>query len=284
MSLFRQSSIVSLMEGMLPRFLLSRMHRVFPWQQSVIITLLALFLTDGTLTVMAQSLQSDPSVTATGSPAPSNYYNGNPQTQHASSNTNDKNPYLVDFPEANLPEQPPIELKIVETRYLPAAMYGQWSVTATLIDTNLPGGMAPVVHDIWNLFSTDSQVFITNPTTGAEASINVDRVVGNTATFHHQVVLKPGKRILIEQPTVTVDGDTLTGSTRHTFLGLKDGRVEQQYFALFKINAEKLGDNNARFKAQNNPGNLEFEIEDVQVQRVPTVNDQTTVNSSLYQR
>ena len=75
------------------------------------------------------------------------------------------------------PEQEvPIKATITESRYLPPEMYGQWSVNAYLIGTNAPDLFPSEAHDIWILQETDGQVSVSNPVTGAVASVNVDQV------------------------------------------------------------------------------------------------------------
>lgn len=173
----------------------------------------------------------------------------------------------------------PIKLSVTESYVLPPEMYGQWSVVATLVKTNLPGRYQQRVYDIWQLQEAGNQVSLSNPNTGAYATITVDQVQGNTATFHHRVVMKAGRKFLVERPTVTVVGDTLRGTTTHTYIHTsRNGQVEKVYHALFKIDAARLSQARAEF-ANPNPA-PDFQIEDIQPGRATTT--PATVDSSLF--
>jgi hypothetical protein len=175
----------------------------------------------------------------------------------------------------------PFQLSVSESRFLPPDMYGQWSVRATLIRTNMPvEDISEVVYDIWLLENVGDTVSISNPATGAQASISVDEVNGNTAKFHRKVV-SPG-RVFIEQPTVTVDGDVMLGRTVHRYIRIKNSGKTLTWFAEFDIRAERLHD--GRVKMGKDVGELQFEIEDIQdgppVKKLPA----ETVDSTMYAR
>jgi len=171
------------------------------------------------------------------------------------------------------PEAPttraPLLGSVQEVRALPPAMVGLWHVTATLLSTNMPRERtSPVVEDIWGL-SVESlsrvreaaardggglmsglvsgpseQVYITNPHTGARASVDVTEVInapqGDTATFIHRQEAAGGRMMVIEKPTVTVQGDRLFGENIQTYLKQVDGRWVPQYIARFRIDAVRL--------------------------------------------
>lgn len=173
----------------------------------------------------------------------------------------------------------PIKLSVTESFVLPPDMYGQWSVVATLVKTNLPGQQKRRVYDIWQLSEAGNQVSLSNPNTGAFATITVDDVEGNTASFHHRVVMKPGRQFLVERPTVTVVGDRMRGTTTHTYVHTsRNGQVERVYHALFKIEAARLAQNRVEF-ANPNPA-LDLQIEDIQPGVEPS--SPATIDSSLF--
>ncbi len=182
----------------------------------------------------------------------------------------------------------PFEVTVTESRYLPPEMYGQWNVTARLIRTDVPGGLPSVVNDIWVLENSGNTVSISNPASGAHASISVDEVVGNSATFHHKVEisnrrlpfgLPHTRQVLIEQPTVSVDGDVMTGITTHRYFMLRDGEVDKLYTAVFKLHAERLS--GGRIQLGRDPNDLNFEIEDIQIQP-EEIQSPETVDSTMY--
>lgn len=110
----------------------------------------------------------------------------------------------------------PFTATVVKDQYLPPDMYGQWSVRANLTQTNAPHLFAPFIQEIWELSQSGEVVTISNPASGATASISVEAVHGNTATFHH-IVQEGRDQLFIETPTVSVQGDRLSGVTLNQY-------------------------------------------------------------------
>ncbi|MDH4379407.1 MAG: hypothetical protein QE263_05840 [Vampirovibrionales bacterium] len=158
------------------------------------------------------------------------------------------------------PQREPMKIRVTESYQLPSEMYGQWSVTATLIKTSVPGPHTPVVNDVWNLVQAGDAVTLSNPNTGALATITVDQVRGNTATFNHKAVLRAGREYLVERPTLTVEGNRMHGTTTHQYVSMRNGQVVGMMSSLYAIEAEKLGA--ARTTLGGNPS--PFVIEDIQ--------------------
>ncbi|MBY0402515.1 MAG: hypothetical protein K2X66_01330 [Cyanobacteria bacterium] len=158
----------------------------------------------------------------------------------------------------------PLEATISTTNFLPPAMYGQWSVMATLIESNTPNFFTPQVTEIWVLEQSGNSVTISNPANGASATINIDKVKGNTATFHRMQYSRPERRIL-ESPTVTVDGDLMVGTTLNALEVVKNGKVVQGFYSKYSLKAERLGGARVKFGQSNfgSPEPDEFVIEKV---------------------
>lgn len=158
------------------------------------------------------------------------------------------------------PKMKPLEATIAATNYLPPEMYGQWSVVARLVETNMEGMFNPLVYEIWVLEQNGNQVTISNPSTGASATINVDKIDGNTATFHRMQYASPKKRIS-ETPTVTVIGDVMKGVTINRMDTLKEGKVDKGFYAKYILEAERIKPARVRFGSSFEGPPAEFEIE-----------------------
>jgi hypothetical protein len=156
----------------------------------------------------------------------------------------------------------PLSVTISKSLYLPPAMYGQWSVVGTLVHTNAPEYFNPVVNDIWMLERVGDQVMISNPANGASAAISVDKVEGNRATFHRSGVAGRNK-VFQEAPTITVNGDTLAGTTTNRIRYLKDGQVVREYFAVYQLEANRISAARVQFRPENGMGGPDIEIEEV---------------------
>ncbi|MEB3285949.1 MAG: hypothetical protein VKJ04_00445 [Vampirovibrionales bacterium] len=153
----------------------------------------------------------------------------------------------------------PLKISISRSEYLPDDMYGYWSVTGTLMESNSPDYFNRLVHNIWVLEQSGEKVVVSNPVNGASASIDVDKVEGQTATFHRTVILKGGK-IFFEMPTVTVNVDRLDGTTINEIRYLRNGRVTRSYFAKYRLVARRIGGEKVRMPAFE--GSPEIQIDD----------------------
>ncbi|MCA9799343.1 MAG: hypothetical protein KC474_07315 [Cyanobacteria bacterium HKST-UBA04] len=111
-------------------------------------------------------------------------------------------------------EAPAFKIRVTENLYLPPAMYGVWSIHASVTETNAqPWQFMPNTTYIWSLGRYGEVVKLMNLENRAQTSIQVDKVQGNTATFHYRnrMPLYDGQRDVIEIPTLTVHEDTLEG-------------------------------------------------------------------------
>jgi hypothetical protein len=141
-------------------------------------------------------------------------------------------------------------------------MYGEWSITATLLETNAPNYFRREIHDIWILAREGNDVTVTNPANGASATVNVDQVQNNTASFH-RMVRDPHEGIFIESPTITVNGNTLTGSTVNEMAVVKNGIPHVLYRAKYHLFAQRIGGARVEFAPMPQPP--KFEIEELQM-------------------
>ncbi|MCK7484480.1 MAG: hypothetical protein MZU97_02210 [Bacillus subtilis] len=73
--------------------------------------------------------------------------------------------------------------QIISSNELPQELYGTWSVTSTLKNTDTPTLFRSKSSDIWQFSKAGDKITLSNPTTGAQASINVTEVKGKTAIF-----------------------------------------------------------------------------------------------------
>jgi hypothetical protein len=160
----------------------------------------------------------------------------------------------------------PLAATVSKTLYLPPEMYGQWSVTGSLMQTNAPEFFSPSVNDIWVLEREGNQVVISNPASGGSASVNVDSVDGDRATFHHTI--PAGRNRAVEEiPTITVMGDTLTGQSLNKIMMLKNGDVAREYYGIYQLRAQRINVGRTRFHPEDAASNPQFEIDDIRHQK-----------------
>ncbi len=154
----------------------------------------------------------------------------------------------------------PLTASVSKTLYLPPAMYGQWTVTGIVKETNI-SDLVPVANDLWVLQRQGDEVTITNPVNGASASIQVDAVEGNTATFHRSG--QSAKAIRSETVTLTVNGDTLYGRNMRKEEIIRKGQVVKVNYALFELQGTRIGGARAVFRPQSVEDGPDIEIDDV---------------------
>ncbi len=154
----------------------------------------------------------------------------------------------------------PLTATVSKTLYLPPAMYGQWSVTGTLIETNVPDTY-PVSNNIWILERQGERVYVSNPENGATASIDVKAAQGNTATFLKRDQL--GRMTLSETVTITLDGDSFSGQNMKKLEYFRDGKLVKTQYALFHLNGTRISGARSRFKPETGDSGPDIQIEEV---------------------
>ncbi|WP_303674539.1 hypothetical protein [Vampirovibrio chlorellavorus] len=154
----------------------------------------------------------------------------------------------------------PLTVTVSKTLYLPPAMYGQWSVTGIVKETNITG-LVPVANDLWVLQRQGDEVTITNPVNGASASIQVDAVEGNTATFHRSGQSNRINRS--ETVTLTVNGDTLYGRNMRREEVMRKGQVVKVNYALFELQGTRIGGARAVFRPEALQEGPDLQIDEV---------------------
>jgi len=99
---------------------------------------------------------------------------------------------------------------VTKSKELPQELYGTWSVSSAVIETNNPELYRKKGSDIWTLQRGQDIITLSNPVTGATASITVDEVKGNNAIFTR--VNNNDKFREKERVNITVDEDRFYGS------------------------------------------------------------------------
>lgn len=163
-------------------------------------------------------------------------------------------------------DPPVIKLEVNESKYLPPEMYGTWSIKATIVNSDAPPDMySPSGTELWTLGEDHGSVFIKNIITNAQASITVDQVQGNTATFHHLAQIPDRQMKIMEIPTVTVEGDKLSGINRQRVVFFRGKKKIADYNLEIKVEGTRLAGGQVTFGApQTTP---DFEIAPIEEQK-----------------
>lgn len=124
---------------------------------------------------------------------------------------------------------------------VPQSFYGSWRVAAKVSKQSGSVNFKPQTVDFWNLSRTGDVIKLSNPFTGAEASVKVDYVEGNLIRF-----TKTGKydtnKILTDTVDLKLSGDTFTGINSlvlETYSQI-DGTLVKTDTAIYVLNGEKI--------------------------------------------
>ena len=124
---------------------------------------------------------------------------------------------------------------------VPQSFYGSWRVAAKVSKQSGSINFKPQTVDFWNLSRTGDVIKLSNPFTGAEASVKVDYVEGNLIRF-----TKTGKydanKILTDTVDLKLSGDTFTGINSlvlETYSQI-DGTLVKTDTAIYVLRGEKI--------------------------------------------
>ena len=167
-------------------------------------------------------------------------------------------------PSVSSPQDETYQAGVSVTKFLPPEMYGVWSIQAHVLETDNPA-LAAVSTEIWALARDRNTVTIQNVVNQAQATIHVDKVQGNTATFH-RAYKSPDERFeIIETPTVTVDGNFLTGQNIQVYRYFRNGKITLEHHVKAEIHGTRLANQSYRFKQPQTPP--DFDVPDIKIQR-----------------
>jgi len=129
-------------------------------------------------------------------------------------------------------------ISIVEQ--VPNSFYGSWRVTAKLSETSSPQKFKQNSVDLWNLSRENNVINLSNPFTGASASITVSYVDNNVIKFS-----KTGdydNMRLTDTVELKLNGDTFSGVNRLTLETISDinNSVIKKETALYALQGEKI--------------------------------------------
>ena len=126
------------------------------------------------------------------------------------------------------------------SKEVPSALMGTWRVTARLKITDSPANFKRTSVDIWNLSRQNDVINLSNPFTGASASINVSYVNKNSIKFTK--VGDYNNQKLTDCVEITINGNHFTGVNTLTLVTFSrvDNSVISTKNAEYTLNGEKL--------------------------------------------
>ncbi|MDD3013923.1 MAG: hypothetical protein PHC34_09505 [Candidatus Gastranaerophilales bacterium] len=150
----------------------------------------------------------------------------------------DSDIYLNGNEETVVPVKGVLSGNISKSKELPQELYGTWSVTSVVLETNDPATYYGRGSDIWTLQKGRDVITLSNPSTGASASITVDEVIGFSATFTR--IENTDKTKEHEQVSITVDGDNFYGSDSIEIEHYKKGKYLYTSIVKYDVMGKKI--------------------------------------------
>lgn len=125
-------------------------------------------------------------------------------------------------------------------REVPPALMGTWRVAAALKSTDSPTNFKKTSVDIWNLSRNNDVINLSNPFTGATASINVSYV--NKSTIKFTKVGDYDNQKLTDCVEITLSGDKFVGVNTLTLVTYsRDGNaVLSTKTAIYALTGAKI--------------------------------------------
>ncbi len=127
---------------------------------------------------------------------------------------------------------------------VPKGFFGSWKITSVMTYSNNPKIFNETTVDYWNLSKIGDVITLSNPVSGAEASVTVEDVKGNQIKFTHVTKGRNGK--MTETPTLTLNGENFYGTDKIVVEKYKYGELISSDTVIYKIKAEKLSGNSAK--------------------------------------
>lgn len=125
------------------------------------------------------------------------------------------------------------------TDRVPEGFFGSWKVVSIMSKTNIPEEFAQQSVDIWNLSKTNDVITLSNPVSGAHASIAVNDVKGDTVKF--QKITYNKNEETIETPVLTLEGnDNFYGIDRIEINTYSKKQIVKTDFIEYKVRAVKI--------------------------------------------
>jgi hypothetical protein len=139
---------------------------------------------------------------------------------------------------ANLANATTISGGISATEQVPKGFFGTWKVVALRTNTSNSNMFAPNSIEIWNLSKSNDVITLTNPISGATASISVKEATSDTFTF--QRVTGDKNETVTETAKLILNGPSFKGSDTMVVRTYKNGTLIKTENVVYSIQAFKL--------------------------------------------
>ena len=127
------------------------------------------------------------------------------------------------------------------TDRVPDGFFGNWKVMAVRSETSNFDLFAPYSVEIWNLTKQNDVITLTNPVSGASASITVKDATTDTFTF--QRTTRDKNETVIETAKLILQGENFIGCDTMEVRYYRDGNLVKTEKVAYKLKAYKISGN-----------------------------------------
>lgn len=127
---------------------------------------------------------------------------------------------------------------------VPTGFFGNWKVMAVRVQTSNMEMFAPYSVEMWNLSKNNDVITLTNPVSGASASITVKDATSDTFTF--QRVTGDKNETVTETAKLTLKDDNFVGIDTMVVRTYKNGMLVKTENVEYKLKAAKISGSDIR--------------------------------------
>ena len=128
---------------------------------------------------------------------------------------------------------------ISATDRVPVGFFGSWKVMAVRVQTTNQNMFAPYSVEIWNLSKQNDIITLTNPISGATASITVKDATTDTFVFQ-RITGEKGDETVTETAKLTLNNENFTGIDTMVVRYYKNGVITKTENVEYKLKAYKI--------------------------------------------
>ena len=128
---------------------------------------------------------------------------------------------------------------ISATDRVPIGFFGSWKVMAVRVQTTNQNMFAPYSVEIRNLSKQNDVITLTNPISGATASITIKDATTDTFVFQ-RVTGEDGNETVTETAKLTLTGESFTGFDTMVVRYYKNGAITKTENVEYKLKAYKI--------------------------------------------
>jgi len=126
---------------------------------------------------------------------------------------------------------------------IPKGFFGTWHIASIQTFTSNPMLFTGAGTDFWNLSKVGDVITLSNPVSGATASVTIEEVNGNQIKFVRTSENQSEK--VIETPTLILDGENFYGTDKIVIEKYKFGELVGTDTVEYRIKAKKISGNSA---------------------------------------